>query len=183
VVQKRAEKCGGQTGSWASRAGPAGSGSGSGSMWKFYFFFAEFMLVMIALSAALGTRMEIAALRSNPDCGCGARIGVMASLTLLAVFVIVVVYTSAAGISRACRAVLKRTRKLNASIEMHDCDEEVRAQWKRFHDHVARRNLGFRAMGVTITNKLAATMLYPLVTLTCTLIFRSHMSDSFDLTA
>jgi hypothetical protein len=37
--------------------------------WKFYFFFAEFMLVMIALSAALGTWMEIAALRSNPDCG------------------------------------------------------------------------------------------------------------------
>eukprot|EP01044_Picomonas_judraskeda_P000515 COSAG03_NODE_22_length_20538_cov_27.667286_17_plen_462_part_00 len=136
--------------------------------WTFYFFFAEFLLVLGLLSAALGVRAEARALTVLNDAGEGENWPQVIRLMFacfgccIITFYVVVVFTAAASISSACQRVLGRIHTLHEALAAHS--PELQPECTRFHNHVARGDLGFKAMGITVTFRLGASIMYPVIT-------------------
>jgi hypothetical protein len=136
--------------------------------WTFYFFFAEFLLVLGLLCAALGLRAEAKALTALNDAGTEqtwpqmVRIGFACLVCCVITYYTVAVFSAAASVSSACQRVLGRIHTLHESLAAHS--PELQPECTRFHNHVARGDLGFKAMGISVTFRLGASIMYPVVT-------------------
>lgn len=74
------------------------------------------------------------------------------------------VFCAAASITSECEQLMDRCHELHGSLARHS--PELQNECLRFYDHIKRAQLGFTALGMSVTYKVGVKFLYLALTLT-----------------